>query len=507
MRLIIAFTLLLLSISVVNGQNTITNQLVQSVSETSLKTNLNIIAGSRFEGRMAASKGDSLAIQYISDWFRTHHLSKTYHTATPYLQNVILTHSNYSKSTLTLDEKAFDIDKQWTNFDISNNFSVTSTEVLFIGYGISAPGFDELKGMDIGGKLIVLLSEFPNISDGKKIIDEKDMPDEEQQLMSIISKKPAGILFYEPYFKDVLKESEYKQIFEPYRIYPETKMPLFNGCLISSEIGNCLVGGSIDSLYQLILHTGKPHSFNTHKKITLSITKTEEHKNTDNIVAMIKGTYEKLPCVVVTAHHDHEGKAGNSTYFGADDNGTGTTVLLEISKILGNASAKGIRPKRTIVFVSTAAEEQGLIGGYAYVQHPVTPLSKTYCNINIDMLGRVDSFYTGKRADSNYVYCLYNDSSKNVFTPKKLKEINRKYGRLKLDTLYDAKSRKIGPHSLMTRSDNFPFIQKGIPAIWFFSGYHKDYHQPTDTPDRINYPLFKRRTQLVLATLWELANE
>ena len=378
MKLTIALISFLLSVTIVNAQNTVAIQLVGSVTETSLKTNLNIIAGKRFEGRMTASKGDSLAIQYISNWFGAHHLSKPYQTATPYLQNVSVSRSDYSGSTLTIDGKAFALDRQWTYGDGSNSFSITSAEVVFIGYGILTAGFDELKGVDVEGKIVVFTDDFPDLSNVKKIIDEKDMPDEEQLIKSILSKKPLAILFYDTDFKEGLTDEDFFRTFEPFRDYSSYDEPHFNGYQISSDIGNYLVGGSIDSIYGLILQTGKPHSFNTHKKITLSITKNEEHRNTDNIVGIIKGTNENLPCIVFTAHHDHFGKINGATYYGADDNGTGTTALLEISKILGDASAKGIRPKRTIVFVSTAAEEQGLIGSYAYVRNPAIPLSETY---------------------------------------------------------------------------------------------------------------------------------
>jgi hypothetical protein len=507
MKLIVAILFFLLSFLCAIAQNTTSEKLVASVTETSLKINLNIIAGKRFEGRMTASKGDSLAIHYISNWFDIHHLSKPYRTATPYLQDVSLARSDFSRSALTIDGKVFDLDRQWTYFNGSNSFSITSAEVVFIGYGLSTAGFDELKDADIEGKIVVFAFDFPNESNGKKIIYEKDMPNEEQHIKSILSKKPLAVLIYDTDFEEDLKGNKFFRNFEPFHDYSSYDGPQFNTCLVSPDIGNYLVGGNIDSIYRLILQTAQPHSFNTHKKITLSITKNEEHKNTDNIVGIIKGTDENLPCVVFTAHHDHFGKINGSTYYGADDNGSGTTALLEISKILGDASAGGIRPKRTIVFVSTAAEEQGLIGSYAYVKNPAIPLSETYCDINIDMLGRVDSFYAGKRTDSNYVYFMYRDSSKNLFNRKKLQEINQKYSGLKLDTLYDRQSKKLNPYGLIARSDNFPFMQKGIPAIWFFSGFHKDYHQPTDTPDKINYPLFKRRTQLVLATLWQLANE
>jgi peptidase M28-like protein len=506
------FTIALLSslFAIINGtaQNSVLNKLVESVTETSLKTTLFKIAGSQFEGRMAGSKGDNLAIDYISNWFSNHHLINPCKKTTPYLQSVPLIHSNYSTSTLAIDGKSFVLDSQWTYLNGSKSFNATSADIAFIGYGISTTNFDELKGIDIEGKIIVTTPEFPNISNGKSIIEEKDMPNPEQRIMNILSKKPLAILIYSPQFINDLNELKYWRRFALYyKQYQDHEIPPIALYPISSDIGNYIIDGNIDSLYNSILQTGKPKSFNTHKKITLSINKEDEPTNTANLVGIIKGTNENLPCIVFSAHHDHEGIVDNLTYFGADDNGSGTAALLEISKILGDVSAKGIRPKRTIVFVSTAAEEQGLIGGYFYVEHPVIPLSKTYCNINVDMLGRVDSFYTGKRVDSNYIYCMYHDSSKNIFNSKKLQRINKKYSQLKLDTLYDAESKVLSPYSLIARSDNFPFMQKSIPAIWFFSGFHKDYHQPTDTPDKINYPLFKRRTQLALATLWQLANE
>jgi hypothetical protein len=123
------------------------------------------------------------------------------------------------------------------------------------------------------------------------------------------------------------------------------------------------------------------------------------------------------------------------------------------------------------------------------------------------MIGRVDSFHVGNKRDSNYVYCLYYDTSNKVFNSSKLNILNSACCNLILDTLYDKKSKKVSENSVIARSDNFTFIKKGIPSIFFFGGFHKDYHQATDTPDKINYLLLKHRTQLVLTILWQLANE
>ncbi len=504
-RLLLLLFPTVFSISV-NAQNTRIEKLVDNVSETSLKANLYKITGNEFDGRMAASKGDSLAIRFIANWFSTNHLNNPYKSITPYLQDVPLVHSDYSTSSFSVDGKFFELDKQWTHREGSNSVELSNAEVVFVGYGISTPGFDELKGIDIKGKFVIVQFGFPTDSNGKNLARKKEMPDEDHPLMDVVSKKPLGILLYNPQFKDQMDVVNNIRNFQPYHIWAKEEMPPFNVYFISPDVANYFVG-NIDSVDNLMNTSGRPHSFSTHKKATILIHKNEEKANTENIVGILKGTNEGLLCIVLTAHHDHEGKVNGSVYYGADDNGSGTTALLEIAKVLGNAASKGIRAKRTIVFVSTAAEEQGLYGSKYYVEHPVIPLSKTYCNLNIDMLGRVDSFYTGKKTDSNYVYCMYRDTTNKIFNSKKLNSISQAYGRLLLDTLYDRKSKALNPYSLIARSDNFPFMQKAIPAIWFFSGFHQDYHQPGDTPDKINFPLFKRRTQFVLATLWQLANE
>jgi Peptidase family M28 len=500
---LILFTILYVSS---NAQLETLNKLCDNVSERSLKLNLYKIASNEFEGRMAATKGDNLAINFIANWFNANHLTKPYKTTTPFLQEVPLTHYNYSASSFSVDWKLFELDKQWTYANGSNNVESSSAEVVFIGYGISVPSFDELRDVNIEGKYVILQFGFPVNKNSINLISEKEMPTERQQIMSILKGKPLGVLIYTSDFRGDMNQINYSRLSQPYHIYQKEEMAPFDVNIISSDIANYLVG-NIDSIYNIINNSGKPRSFNTGKKITVSIHKEEQKTSTKNIVGILKGTDEKLPCIVFTAHHDHEGKINGTTYYGADDNGSGTTALLEIIKVLGDAANKGIRPKRTIVFVSTSAEEQGLYGSEYYVEHPVIPFSKTYCNINIDMLGRVDSFYSAKKADSNYVYCMYYDTTNIIFNFKKLQSINHSYGRLIIDTLYGNKGKTLNPHGLMARSDNFPFMKRGVPSLWFFSGYHKDYHQTSDTPDKLNFPLFKRRTQFALATLWQLASK
>jgi hypothetical protein len=481
------------------------NNLLQQVSENSLKTFENKIAGEKFQGRMTASSGDSLAILFIADLYKTYHLSNPFKTSNPYLQNVPLTHSDYSASKLTVQQREYIVDNQWTYVNGINNLNPTTAEVVFIGYGISIPKFDELNDIDVAGKFVLMNWDSPKDSSGKDIIDSKDMPNDDDQINTLINRKPLCIFLYSPDFRTQLSQLNYWRITEPYYDFSRTNPPKIPGGFISTELSKLAVGLNVDSIYSLIGNSGKPHSFNTHRLLTLSIVKTEKKPSTKNIIGLIKGTDNNLPCIVLSAHHDHFGKIDGKIFYGADDNGSGTTALLEIARILSNAATKGTRPKRTIVFLSTGAEEQGSIGGYYYTDNPVIPLSKTYCNINIDMIGRADSFHVDNKKDSNYVYCLYYDSSNQVFNSSKLHSINDACCNLTLDTLYDKRSKKL--NGVITRSDNFAFIKKGIPSVFFFGGFHKDYHEPTDTRDKINYLLLKHRTQLALTVLWQLANE
>ena len=503
MKHIILVTVLFASSFASYGQDKQLVKLINQVSESSLKTNLYKFTDSTFEGRMASTRGDSLSSQFIADWYQLHNLKAPFHKEYPYYQLVPLIEKKYTIASLSLEAVNYPVYGQWSYSDISPNKKVEDAEVAFIGFGSSAPSFNELKNIDIKNKVLILFADNNPVNDeGKPLIPENELKDFYQRFDAL--KDAAAFFLYWPNVEfEIAREKEdrkrrsFKQSTE--EVPPA---PLF---IISKSLANDIVstkGITIDSLAAIIKTSGKPQSFNTGKKISLQLARKDSLTASQNIIGIIEGADTNAACIVVTAHHDHLGKTEDGVYYGADDNGSGTIALMEIARILGEASKTGIRPKRTIIFLSTAAEEHGEIGSLFYVEHPIIPLNKTYCTINIDMLGRVDSFYTGRKPDSNYLYVLLSDTSKNVINKQLLTKLNTNYTQLILDTLYEN-----NPDNLISRSDQYSFMKKGIPAIQFFSGFHKDYHKPTDTPDKINYPLFRRRVQLVFATLWTLANE
>ena len=222
-------------------------------------------------------------------------------------------------------------------------------------------------------------------------------------------------------------------------------------------------------------------------------------QDSENIWAFIKGSEFPDEIIIISAHYDHIGIENGEIYNGADDDGSGTVALLEMAKAFAKAKKDGKGPKRSILFLHVTGEEHGLHGSRYYVEHPLYPLANTVADINIDMIGRRDDLHPNT---NNYVYLIGSDRlSSELHTISN--EVNDKYINMDLDFRFNARDE---PNRYYFRSDHYNFAKNGIPSVFLFNGVHEDYHKPTDTPDKIDYVSLKKRTQLVFATAWELAN-
>lgn len=223
-------------------------------------------------------------------------------------------------------------------------------------------------------------------------------------------------------------------------------------------------------------------------------------KSTENVLAYIPGAEKPDEVLIISAHLDHLGYENNEIFVGADDNGSGTTALMEMAQAFKLASKQGIHPKRSILFLHLTAEEIGLQGSKYYVNNPVFSLDKTIANLNIDMIGRVDKKH---KNNPNYIYLIGSDriSKELHFISEK---INNSYFNLDLDYTYNDENDR---NRYYFRSDHYNFALNNIPVIFYFNGEHEDYHLATDTPDKINYQLLAKRTRLIFATAWHLANK
>jgi len=215
-----------------------------------------------------------------------------------------------------------------------------------------------------------------------------------------------------------------------------------------------------------------------------------------NVLAYRPGTVQPGQYVILSAHYDHLGvNSRGEVYNGADDNGSGTAVLLEVARLLSLLPP----PKRSIIFFHTGAEEKGLVGAFRFVRDSLIPLDSIVAVLNVDMLGRADTLH---QPGENYLYAIG-----PAYTTPRLKEIHEAVNAAccgwQFDYRYDDKSH---PERLFYRSDHYAFAQKGVPAVFYFGGLHGDYHQTTDDIEKIEPARLRRSAVLLAALAWTLAN-
>lgn len=225
----------------------------------------------------------------------------------------------------------------------------------------------------------------------------------------------------------------------------------------------------------------------------------EKYNASENVVAYIEGAQKPEELIIISGHLDHLGLEDNQIHFGADDNGSGTVAIMEIAQAFKTAEKNGVRPKRSILFLHLTAEEIGLQGSLYYTQNPLFPLENTIANLNIDMIGRVDDRH---KDNPDYIYLIGADRiSKELHYISK--KTNASSSKLELDYKFNAEN---DHNNYYYRSDHYNFAKQNIPVIFYFNGEHPDYHKPTDTPEKINYPLLEKRAKLIFSTAWYLAN-
>jgi Zn-dependent M28 family amino/carboxypeptidase len=202
------------------------------------------------------------------------------------------------------------------------------------------------------------------------------------------------------------------------------------------------------------------------------------------------GASEEL--VVVGAHLDHDGvHEDGRVYNGADDNASGTAAVLAMAAAFTKASATGQRPRRRVVFALWNAEEKGSLGAEAYLA-PLPP-GRVIANVNLDMIGRGEA--NGK---TNAVHMLGYSYSPDFAALAR--RANEAVG-LMVKEEYDGDAQ-----NLIQRSDNWPFLKRGIPALFFTTGLHPDYHTPDDDTDRLDFAKLERITELASRLTWLVAD-
>jgi Zn-dependent M28 family amino/carboxypeptidase len=224
-----------------------------------------------------------------------------------------------------------------------------------------------------------------------------------------------------------------------------------------------------------------------------------EKITSENVLGFLEGTDKKEELIIITAHYDHIGRNGDQINNGADDDGSGTTSVIEIAEAFVAAKKNGNGPRRSILFMTVTGEEKGLLGSQYYTANPVFPLKNTVVNLNIDMVGRVDPKHV---ENPDYVYLVGSDRLSSELHEISEK-VNETFSQLDLDYTYNDENH---PERIYYRSDHWNFAKNNVPIIFYFNGTHEDYHRPTDTIDKINFDMLVKRARLVYHTAWVLSN-
>lgn len=426
--------------------------------------------------------------------------------------------------------------------------------VVFAGYGIieKKVNWDDFKNLDIKGKIVLILSEAPG-KDNPESPFQKDKELKEKyfpaapvlpfarrgvgfnKTREIAKLGAAAILQVQNTVSDseMLKgmgsprpvSDERPIINRPRRrlLLPgsQAQMPWESSPVITitREMADAILensGQKIDDLKKKIDTTLKPASMElVGTKLTIATTSTSNLVRCRNVIAYVEGSDPALKdeVVVIGAHLDHLGKWGDYVFNGADDNGSGSVGVLSLARAFVLNPEK---PKRTVVFCLWTGEESGLLGSRYYVKNPAFPLDKTVAYLNLDMISRpyderglprmarmmnipVEHEIFKKIRPANFLPVSF---SAGAGLAEVLKSADQAIG---LD-LYLRESGETMERG-MGGSDHASFASAKIPWVFCITNMHDDYHQTSDSAEKVSGEMIEKVSRLVYLTAYALADK
>jgi len=432
------------------------------------------------------------------------------------------------------------------SFDVSGNLIFAGN-----GYVINRSNTNPYQGLDVHGKIIVVAGLPPALAAQQAAAAARRGPPGPNPL----GEDCTDYLTPEEYAakngaEGVVRIADFQQL--AFMANPNGRGPSLNGpnfqvtkfqeqpacpsapsILAGVEMTNAIFQGEKLNAPEAFYAAGTnaPHdsfALKADKKLTLHAAIRSEEGHGENVAGILEGSDPVLKneYVVISAHLDHIGLSaplpnGHDVNNGADDDGSGSTGLLAIAREYAEGAAKGIRPKRSIIFLWNGGEEKGLWGSRYFNEFPPIDLTKVVADLNMDMIGRTKS---PNSVDPNPTHFLVNPGEVLVVGPnissddleKTIESVNSNFEKLKLNHFYDATAPdathdNLGPkpngQRIFYRSDHYNFAKMGIPIAFFTVGLHVDYHRPTDTPEKIDYKEIQVVSRTVAGVAWVLANQ
>ncbi len=496
-----------------------------AISAKNLRADLTFLASDALEGRMSLQRGSEVAIQFIAAEFAKAGLKPL--AGDSFLQEVELIEYRADPRAMRITLRRGGREEQFGYVkDFIGGFpreTTVSAPVVFAGYGITAPefGYDDYTGVDVKGKIALVFDHEPQENDPKSVLNGVGNTRHANSRLKVINAQKHGavglLLVSEPNRKHPSNQERLARIpgildritrnAQQALADSETKIPLLT---VSDALAAKLLeptGKKPGELQSAIDATLKSHSQAlADTNVEMRVVNAEHLRAVShNVIGLVEGSDPSLKdeTIVFSGHYDHDGIREGKIYYGADDNGSGTVGVIELARAFAKNPTK---PKRSLLFAVFAAEERGLLGSYYYAAHPLRPIDKTRAVINFDMIGRNETPSTQTdglveiAADTsnelNLIGVINSPEYRSV-----VERENQKVG-LKLNYKWDNDAAL----NIFQRSDQFPFALHDIPAVWWFTGFHPDYHQPTDTVDRINFVKMEKILKLAYLTGWAFAD-
>jgi hypothetical protein len=502
----------------------------ETIQENSLRADLTFLASDALQGRLSMQPGDAVATEWIASEFAKAGLTPG--AGGSYLQPVNLIEYRADRSRSYVALRRGGTEKQWKFPDAYGSFpsdAEVTGEVVFAGFGITAPElrYDDYAGIDVRGRIVLIFDHEPQETDAASVFNGTGNTRYATSRVKILNAQAHGavavLIVAEPNRKHPSNQERSARIGGSVtRAVPLPSQALAEDSLhipsavVSDAVARELLTGAGATPAEL--QTAIDRDLKPQSRALTDTTVTLHSRNQSvttgvsyNVVGLLEGGDPELKAetIIISAHHDHDGMSGGEIWHGADDNGSGTVGVVALAHAFAaNArSHTGEKPKRSLLFVVFASEERGLLGSFYMAAHPLRPLATTRAMINFDMIGRNETESEQTKglleipADTtnrlNLIGALYSPDYQRTV------EAKNKYVGLDLDDRFDHEAAL----NVFFRSDQFPFVLHNIPAFWWFTGFHPDYHHTTDTADRINYVKMAKILRLAYLTGFEFAGD
>jgi len=483
---------------------------MKSITREELGVHLKFLASDEMRGRDTPSNELRIASRYIATFAESYGFKPLMPDGT-YFQEVPLEITTIKQAVMRVPmesgvgEKVFAFPRDFgVNCSRDGMFvrgGFFEGEVVFVGLGLHAPELEWLdyENMDLEGKIVIMLDPAPA---GNLLFSKENFIKMYLRPRVAFSKGAVAVLsvISEEVEKDFAENGYCFDITKRAEVIRKQDRPLKERAdhlraEIRHEVAASLLDMSRKEFCDMFasLREGKkvPGKEYPGRKIQISVEAHQRIGNTRNVVAVLEGRDEKLrnEYVLFGSHHDHVGALGGSVWNGADDNASGAVAMLEIAQAMAFE-----RPKRSVIMVWHTGEEKGLWGSRYFVDNSPVPVASMSAEINMDMISR---------NDPESIYLIGSDMISTELD-KAFHKMNAKYTRLKIDYAYNSKTH---PERWYYRSDHLPYAQAGVPAVWVFCGATKDYHQPTDTLERVDLKKMEKVARLVYLTGYEIGNK